>query len=651
MVKLFNNNDLGFVRVGVGIPQLKVADPVYNINQISKIIEELSSENTGVQVALFPELCITGYTCGDLFNQRQLIVSAEQELAKFITKVNLDMLIVLGMPIRIDNQLFNCAVAIHSGSILGVVPKTFIPNYSEFYEKRWFASATSRISKQIKLCNQIVPFNEYLILRDLQSELRIGIEICEDLWMPIPPSSYHAIYGANLILNLSASNDIVGKSDYRRNLVSQQSARTISGYIYASAGSDESTTDVVFGGHSMIAENGVILAEQTMYQDTVVMVKDIDIHKLMNDRLKMNTFMEKFEHNLDYTTVDFNLVEYNSSLSLNRYVDAYPFVPSSEKDIDARCNEIFSIQSTGLTQRLLKTNVIKVILGISGGLDSTLALLVSYEAFKKLKLPAGNIIGITMPGFGTTNRTYENALKLMRGLGITVREISIKESCLQHFKDIGHDLSIQDITYENVQARERTQILMDIANKEGGLVVGTGDLSELALGWCTYNGDHMSMYAVNSSIPKTLVRYLVKWYSTKVKNEEIKIALLDILDTPVSPELLPPDSYDEIIQKTEHVIGPYELHDFFLYNMVRQGFGPRKIFYLAAIAFKGKFARQEIIKWLKVFYKRFFTQQFKRSCMPDGPKVGSVALSPRGDWRMPSDASYNLWLSELEDIQ
>jgi NAD+ synthase (glutamine-hydrolysing) len=649
MVKLFDNNDLGFVRVGVGTPHLKVADPEYNIDEICKVIDRFSSEYAGVQVALFPELCITGYTCGDLFNQRQLIVSAERELTKFIAKVNLDMMIVLGMPILTDNQLFNCAVVIHRGHILGVVPKTFIPNYREFYEERWFASSISRISNQIKLCNQIVPFNENLIFRDLQSDLRVAIEICEDLWVPIPPSSYHAIYGANLILNLSASNDIVGKIDYRRHLVAQQSARTISGYIYASAGSDESTTDIVFGGHSMIAENGVILAEQTTYMDSITIVKDIDIEKLMNDRYKMNSFMEKVEFDRNYTTVEFSLAKYNA-LSLKRHIDAYPFVPSSEKDKDIRCNEIFSIQSTGLSQRLIKTNIKKVVLGISGGLDSTLALLVSYEAFKKLNLPTRNIIGITMPGFGTTNRTYENALKLMRGLGITVREISIKESCLQHFKDIGHDQSIQDITYENVQARERTQILMDTANKEGGLVVGTGDLSELALGWSTYNGDHMSMYAVNSSIPKTLVRHLVKWYSTKVKNEEIKIALLDILDTPVSPELLPPDSYDEIIQKTEDVIGPYDLHDFFLYNMVRQGFSPRKIYYLAAIAFKGKFSNEEIIKWLKVFYKRFFTQQFKRSCMPDGPKVGSVALSPRGDWRMPSDASYNLWLSELEDL-
>lgn len=647
---MFDNNDLGFVRVGVGIPHLRVADPVYNIDQICTIIDRFSSEYAGVQVALFPELCITGYSCGDLFNQRQLIISAERELAMFITRVNLDMLIVLGMPILNDNQLFNCAVAIHRGHILGVVPKTFIPNYSEFYEKRWFASSASRISKQIRLCNQVVPFNENLIFRDLQSELRIGIEICEDLWMPIPPSSYHAIYGANLILNLSASNNIVGKSDYRRNLVSQQSARTICGYIYASAGSDESTTDVVFGGHSMIAENGMILAEQTMYQDSVTIVKDIDIQKLMNDRSKMNSFMEKRQPDLNYLTVDFNLRKYNDALSLKRKVDPYPFVPNSKKDIDVRCNEIFAIQSTGLIQRLIKTNIKKVVIGISGGLDSTLALLICFESFKKLNLPVRNIIGITMPGFGTTNRTYANALKIMKGLEITVREISIKKSCLQHFKDIDHDLNVQDITYENVQARERTQILMDVANKEGGFVVGTGDLSELALGWCTYNGDHMSMYAVNSSIPKTLVRYLVKWYSTNVRNNEIEIALLDILDTPVSPELLPPDSRDKIIQKTEDMIGPYELHDFFLYNMVRQGFGPRKIFYLTCIAFKGKFLPKEILKWLKVFYKRFFTQQFKRSCMPDGPKVGSVALSPRGDWIMPSDASYSLWLSELEDL-
>jgi len=650
MLKMFDSNDLGYVRVGVGIPHLKVADPAYNIGQIAEIAERFSSERAGVQIALFPELCLTGYSCGDLFNQRQLIAGAEQELGKFISNTDYNMVIILGMPVSTDNQLFNCAVVLYRGKILGAVPKTYIPSYNEFYEKRWFASAASRISREIKLCGQTVPFHENLIFRDLCSELRIGLEICEDLWVPVPPSSYHAIYGANLLFNLSASNDTVGKSDYRRSLVSQQSARTIAGYVYASAGSDESTTDVVFSGHAIIAENGIVLHEQKMDRDPLVLIRDIDIQKLQLDRSKMNSFMQVIEPK-DYIFVDFDLFPFNTSLSLRRDIDAHPFVPSAKGDIDARCKEIFSIQSTGLAQRLLKTAIKKVVLGISGGLDSTLALLVCFAAYKKLNFPTANIIGVTMPGFGTTSRTYENALKLMKELGVDIREIDIRESCLQHYKDMGYDISVQDVTFENVQARERTQILMDIANKEGGIVVGTGDLSELALGWCTYNGDHMSMYGVNSSVPKTLVRHLVEWYCTKNENQEIISALLDILATPVSPELLPPDSSNEISQKTEKLIGPYELHDFFLYNMIRQGFAPAKIFCLATIAFRDKFSPEEIIKWLKVFYQRFFSQQFKRSCMPDGPKVGSVALSPRGDWRMPSDASYNLWLNEIENLK
>lgn len=642
-------NDLGYIRVGVGVPHLKVANPSFNVDQIIEQVNRFVLEQTGVQVAVFPELCITGYTCGDLFNQRQLILNAEQELARLIQNVHHDMLIVLGMPVRADNQLFNCAVAVHRGQILGVVPKTFLPNHSEYYEKRWFASSMSRISSRLELCGQSVPFSEKIIFRDLQSELRIGIEISEDLWMPIPPSSYHALYGANLILNLAANNDLVGRSDYRRKLISQQSARTVSGYVYASAGPDESTTDVVFGGHSLIAENGRILDEQTMDQEPVMMIADIDIQMLMNNRLKLNGFIREIP-SMNYVTVDFSLKEYNPSLSLRRNVDAYPFVPTSIEEIDAHCREIFSIQSTGLSQRLLKTGIKKVVLGISGGLDSTLALLVCKDAMKKLKYPAKNIIGITMPGFGTTKRTYKNALKLMQELGITIREISIKKACLQHFKDIGQDLIKQDITYENAQARERTQILMDIANKESGIVIGTGDLSELALGWSTYNGDHMSMYAVNSGVPKTLVSHLVRWYATRINNQEIKATLQDIINSPISPELLPPRTSGEISQKTESLIGPYELHDFFFFNMLRHGFGPRKIYFLATIAFKDKYSEQEIIQWLKVFYQRFFTQQFKRSCMPDGPKVGSVALSPRGDWKMPSDASYQLWTRELDSI-
>lgn len=647
--RVTNREELGFLRVAAGVPHLKIADPQYNVDRILELIDQMASEQIRVQVALFPELCITGYSCGDLFQQRQLLTSAESELNRLLQSVPDNMLAILGMPVAADNQLFNCAVVVCHGKILGVVPKTFIPNYSEYYEKRWFAPAMSRISSQIRLCGQTVPFHENILFKNPESELCLGIEICEDLWMPIPPSSYHAIYGANLILNPSASNDIVGKSDYRRKLVEQQSARTISGYVYASAGYDESTTDVVYGGHTMIAESGRLLKEQSMAADPVLTVADLDIQKLMNDRMKQNSLMGKIQ-SLEYIQVDFSLGQSQDLRNLQREVDPYPFVPSTSAVMHARCTEIFTIQSMGLRQRLAKTGMKRAVIGISGGLDSTLALLVSYEAVKKLGLPPESIIGITMPGFGTTGRTYGNAIKLMQELGVTVREIPIIAACRQHFQDIGHDEANHDTTYENVQARERTQILMDIANKEGGLVVGTGDLSEMALGWSTYNGDHMSMYAVNASVPKTLVRHLIRWYAEKEENQEIRTALLDVLDTPVSPELLPPDASGKIKQKTEDLIGPYELHDFFLYNMIRQGFGPRKIVYLAEVAFTGKFSRKEIIHWLKLFYRRFFTQQFKRSCLPDGPKVGTVALSPRGDWRMPSDASYQLWLNELERL-
>jgi len=641
MIKL---SKYGYVRVGAACPQIRIADPAFNIARIIEFLEK--NKDLDLQVITFPELSVTGYTCADLFHQTGLLSEAEKQLGVLIEKTSeMDVLITVGMPIRSVNQLFNCAVVIHKGKILGVVPKTFIPNYSEFYEYRWFAPAAKRISKNIRLCGQEAPFNENLLFKDSASELCIGIEICEDLWTPIPPSSYHSLYGANLLLNLSASNDIVEKSEYRRSLVCQQSARCIAGYVYASAGESESTTDVVFGGHGLIAENGAVLTEQR-FKENEGIYQDIDIERLMNDRRKMNSFMGSRD-NIEYEVVHFHMNQAEVE-NLLRKVNPHPFVPGSKDVIDIRCREIFKIQATGLKQRILKSGLDKMVIGISGGLDSTLALLVCVEVCEQLKLPMENIIAVTMPGFGTSVRTYSNAMTLMKELGTSVKEISIKEACIQHFKDIGLDENVHDVTYENVQARERTQVLMDISNKEGGLVVGTGDLSELALGWSTYNGDHMSMYAVNASIPKTLVRYLVEWYADRNKIERplIAKALYDVCSTPVSPELLPPDQEGKIAQKTEDIVGSYELHDFFLYNMIRGGFSPSKIELLAEIAFKGKYDREIILKWLEVFIKRFFTQQFKRSCMPDGPKVGTIALSPRGDWRMPSDAAFSAWLNK-----
>ena len=640
MIRVISLNQYGFIRAGVAVPYLEVANPVFNIEQMRNLIMKASARQ--VQVLVFPELCVTGYSAGDLFNQRLLLESAEEELLKLLQSTKeLGMLIVVGMPIMADNQLFNCAVMIYEGHILGAIPKTFIPNYSEFYEKRWFASAVNRISNTVKVCGIEVPFNENLLFKDENSELVVGVELCEDLWMSIPPSSYHAQHGANLILNLSASNEIVGKAEYRRNLVTQQSARCMTAYLYTSAGNSESTTDVVFGGHAMIAENGSLLAEDRMNDEETLLIRDLDIELLSNDRRKFNSFMNNVNFK-SYETVSFSLTS-QSVPSLERHTNPQPFVPSSKEDRDERCLEIFRIQSAGLSQRLAKTGIKKAVLGISGGLDSTLALLVTCAAFEKLKLPKENLIGVTMPGFGTSGRTFRNSYDLMKGLGVTTKEISIKEACIHHLTAIGHDLSVHDITYENAQARERTQILMDISNQVGGLVVGTGDLSELALGWCTYNGDQMSMYGVNSGIPKTLVRYLVTWYAERSDNPMAKKALLDILETPVSPELLPLDEKGNIKQKTEDIIGPYTLHDFFLYNMLRFGYTPSKIVLLAENAFEN-YEKEEIVHWLKVFCKRFFTQQFKRSAMPDGVKVGSISLSPRGDWRMPSDASAEIWL-------
>ncbi|WCK57773.1 NAD(+) synthase (plasmid) [Aneurinibacillus sp. Ricciae_BoGa-3] len=637
----------GYIRAGVAVPTLEVANPTENSKRIYDIIKRAEQEK--VKVLVFPELSIPGYTSADLFHQRLLLDESEQALGRLLEETqNMDMMIAVGMPIEADNQLFNTAVVFHKGKIFGVVPKTFIPNYNEFYERRWFASSNNRISNMIELCEQVVPFNENLFFEERKTKAVIGVEICEDLWMPIPPSSYHAVNGANIIANLSASNEIVGKADYRRDLVRIQSAKTLSAYLYVSAGQTESTTDVVFSGHSMIAENGSILKEIRFIEESTFIYQDIDIERLRNDRRKFNTFMGKTEKR-DYQTVRFSF-DYTHVVKQERYTNAYPFVPSKKEERDERCKEIFQIQSTGLMQRLAKTGIQKAVIGISGGLDSTLALLVMVEAFKRLKLPLTNIVGITMPGFGTTDRTYQNAVTLMKELGITWREIPIRSAVNQHFEDIGQDKDLHDLVYENSQARERTQILMDVANQVNGLVVGTGDLSELALGWCTYNADHMSMYAVNASVPKTLVRYVVEWVADTSTSESIAVALKDISDTPVSPELLPPDKDGKIVQKTEQTVGSYELHDFFLYHMLRFGYRPSKIYFLTREAFGNKHDEIEVWTVLKTFYQRFFTQQFKRSCLPDGVKVGSICLSPRGDWRMPSDASYEIWKKELESI-
>ena len=637
-----------YIRVAVAVPKLKVANPYYNVCEIKELVKK-TYEEKNASVILLPELSLTGYTCGDLFNQNTLIKAAQLALENLVNATkDLNILTVLGMPIRADNQLFNCAVAIKSGRVLAAIPKTYLPNYNEFYEKRWFASSTNRKSDIVRLCEQDVPFNENILLIDKLSNLVVGIEICEDLWATIPPSSYHTRNGANLILNLSASNDTVEKISYVNDLVKLQSSKAHCAYAYASAGEDESTTDVVFSGHCVISENGKLLNENRYGTKGSIIYSDIDIELLNNDRIKYNSFMEKSD-NEKYQNVFFEL-GYIENLELQRNVDSMPFIPKSSNALDD-LKDIVMMQSTALLQRMKKIGAKKAILGVSGGLDSTLALLVAVEAFKKLGEAPSNIIAITMPGFGTSDRTYNNATTIMKNFGVTVREISIKDAVLQHFKDIGHDENNHDVTYENSQARERTQILMDIANMENGLVIGTGDLSELALGWCTYNGDHMSMYGVNAGIPKTLIRNLVRWYANENTTGEVKDALLDICDTPVSPELLPPSKDGEILQLTEKSVGSYDLNDFFLYNMLKNGYGPDKIFYLAKIAFKDSYKTAEILETLKKFYKRFFTQQFKRSCMPDGTKVGPVSLSPRGDWKMPSDASYELWLSILDKIE
>ena len=634
----------GFVRVGAVVPKLKVADTEFNCNEIIKQIEVAS--NNKIQIAVFPELCVTGYTCQDLFEQDTLLEEAEKALNKILDYTNnLDIICIIGMPIKAENQLFNTAVVIQKGKILGIVPKTFIPNYGEFYEKRWFASSKNANKKEIEILDQKVPLGIDLLFKDKENnEICFGIEICEDIWAVEPPSNKLALLGANIIFNLSASNEVIGKKEYRRELVKMQSAKTISGYVYCSSGVNESTSDVVFSGESMIFENGSCLTNNQRFDfESNMIFTEIDTKRLANDRRKNISFMGN-PVDLEYREIKINIPD--NIENLTREYSKTPFVPEDKKKISEICEEILNIQSYGLAKRLLHTNINKTIIGISGGLDSALAFLVIIKAYEVLNLPKENIIAITMPGFGTTSRTHKNSIKLINEYGATFREINITKSSLQHFEDIGHDKKMKDITYENAQARERTKILMDIANEENGIVVGTGDLSELALGWCTYNGDHMSMYSVNASIPKTLVEYIIKWVADNSK-EEYKNIINDILDTPISPELLPPDENGNIEQKTEEQVGPYILHDFFLYHFLRYGAEPKKIYILACKTFKNDFKKEDIKHWLQVFIKRFFTQQFKRNCMPDGPKVGTVSLSPRGDLRMPSDASYNIWLNNF----
>ncbi|EOA51463.1 NAD(+) synthase [Bacteroides salyersiae] len=639
----------GFVKVAAAVPRVKIADCKYNAGQLESLIA--IADGKGVQIITFPEMCITAYTCGDLFGQQLLLEEAEMGLMQILNNTRqLDIISILGMPIAVNSTVINAAVVIQKGKILGVVPKTYLPNYKEFYEQRWFTSALQVVEDNVRLCGQIVPMGTNLLFET--SDTTFGIEICEDLWSTIPPSSTLALQGAEILFNLSADNEGIGKHSYLRSLISQQSARCIAGYVFSSCGFGESTTDVVFAGNGLIYENGSELAHNKRFSlEEQLVISEIDVERLRAERRINTTFaaskgtVPSDKKPLRITTEFVNSKE----LNLTRTFDMHPFVPQGET-LNERCEEVFSIQVAGLAQRLVHTGAKTAVIGISGGLDSTLALLVCVRTFDKLELPRKNIIGVTMPGFGTTDRTYHNALSLMKSLGITIREISIKEACIQHFKDINHNINIHDVTYENSQARERTQILMDIANQTWGMVIGTGDLSELALGWATYNGDHMSMYGVNGSVPKTLVKYLVKWVAENDIDEESRITLLDIVETPISPELIPADENGEIQQKTEDLVGPYELHDFFLYYFMRFGFRPSKIYYLANIAFKDIYDEETIKKWLSTFFRRFFNQQFKRSCLPDGPKVGSISISPRGDWRMPSDASSATWLKEIENL-
>ena len=642
----------GFIKVAAAVPAVKVADVEYNIQQIESLI--VQGEGRGVEVIVFPELCITGYSCQDLFKEQLLLDRAENAVIALLDFTRkLDIISIVGLPIVINGLLYNCAVVIQGGQLLGIIAKTYLPNYAEFYEKRWFASAQDLNPSSFYFAGGMVSVSADPKLFVTADGVKFGVEICEDVWAPIPPSNNLALAGADIIFNLSASDELIGKHAYLKGLLAQQSARTISAYVYASCGFGESTQDVVYGGNAMIFENGRLLAEgeRFSFQPQTQMCQ-VDVERLRAERRENTTFVNAQRHAHAQDILCKPVAQ--RDFELERLVDPHPFIPKEENMHDA-CEEILSIQVAGLGKRLFHINANKVVVGISGGLDSTLALLVTVKTFDKLGLDRKGIIGITMPGFGTTDRTYNNAIKLMEALGVTVREISIAKAVTQHFEDIGHNAKVHDVTYENSQARERTQILMDVANQENAIVIGTGDLSELALGWATYNGDHMSMYGVNAGVPKTLIRYLVSYVAGELRQTGMagaKVAdiLIDVIDTPISPELTPADEQGNIKQKTEDLVGPYELHDFFIYYFLRYGFSPRKIFLLAQRAFGDTYSDEVIKKWLTTFCRRFFNQQFKRSCLPDGPKVGSVSLSPRGDWRMPSDASSALWLKECESL-
>ena len=635
--------------MAAAIPHVKVADCIFNTQQIESMIAQ--AEGKGVEVIVFPELCITGYTCQDLFRQRALLEQTETAVMMLLDFTRkLDVITIVGLPVIVGDLLLNCAAVIQKGDLLALIPKTYLPNYSEFYEKRWFASSQDLHPTEIRFAGtRITVTREPQLIRTCDGAI-LGIEICEDVWAPAPPSNRLALAGADLIFNLSASDELIGKHAYLKSVLAQQSARTITGYIYSSSGFGESTQDVVYGGNALIYENGKLIASAERFSmKPQLIISQIDIERLRTERRTNSTYVNAQRGNVA-SILDAHSITPRDFVML-REIDPHPFIPKS-KDMKNSCDEVLNIQVSGLAKRMLHTNSKNVVIGISGGLDSTLALLVCVKTFDKLGLSRKGIIGVTMPGFGTTDRTYHNAIALMESLGVTIKEINIAKSVMQHFEDIGHDPKVHDVTYENAQARERTQILMDLTNKIGGFVVGTGDLSELALGWATYNGDHMSMYGVNASVPKTLIQYLVRYVAEEMEGDDKKGAevLLDVLDTPISPELTPADEKGNIKQKTEDLVGPYELHDFFLYYFLRFGFSPRKIFLLAQHAFEGKYDDETIKKWLTTFIRRFFSQQFKRSCLPDGPKVGSVSLSPRGDWRMPSDAMSTLWMEECKNL-
>ena len=633
----------GFVKVAAAVPTVKVADVEYNLQQIESLIAQ--AEGRGIEMMVFPELCLTGYTCQDLFKEQLLLDRAESAVIALLDFTRkLDIISIIGLPVVVNGLLYNCAAIIQGGQLLGIIPKTYLPNYAEFYEKRWFASAQDLNPTEFYFAGGLVSVSADPKVFVTSDGVKFGVEICEDVWAPIPPSNNLALAGADIVFNLSASDELIGKHAYLKSLLAQQSARTISSYVYASCGFGESTQDVVYGGNAMIFENGQLLVEGERFSiQPQIRSYQVDIEKLRVERRQNTTFINAQRH-AHASVVTCKPVS-PRDFELLRAIDPHPFIPKAENMSEA-CEEILNIQVAGLAKRLYHINAKKAVIGISGGLDSTLALLVTVKAFDKMALDRKGIIGITMPGFGTTDRTYHNAIKLMQTLGITIREINIAKAVTQHFHDIGHNGKVHDITYENSQARERTQILMDVANQENAIVIGTGDLSELALGWATYNGDHMSMYGVNAGIPKTLIRYLVTYVSGEMATE----TLLDIVDTPISPELIPADENGNIKQKTEDLVGPYELHDFFIYYFLRYGFRPKKIFLMAQKAFADTYDDEIIKKWLTTFCRRFFNQQFKRSCLPDGPKVGSVSLSPRGDWRMPSDASSALWLKECESL-